>query len=185
MASPEVERDWILRSRQGDDAAFEALVCEYQKMIHALTFRMTGSLDDAEDLAQDAFLRAYEQLNTFRAESKFSTWLCRIAMNGCLNWRAREGRRYDIHTQWSTDNLHERSGEPEGDQDAELNQHVQAALNRLPAKQRAAVVLTVYEDMSHADAARVLKCTEATVSWRVFAARAKLKKWLKPSSKKR
>ncbi len=168
-----------MRSRKGDHAAFEALVREYQRMVHSLTFRMTGSLADSEDLAQEAFLRAYEQLDSFRAESKFSTWLCRVAVNACLNWRAREGRRQDIHNRWAADNQGNQSAAT--DRQDELSRRVQAALNRLPAKQRAAIALTVYENMSHAEAARALGCTEATVSWRVFAARNKLKRWLKPN----
>lgn len=179
MASPEEERDWILRSRQGDHAAFETLVHEYQRMIHSLTFRMTGSLADSEDLAQETFLCAYEQLDSFRTELKFSTWLCRIAVNACLNWRKREGRRRDIHSQWTADNLQEGTQSSSNDYQIESSRRVQDALDRLPAKQRAAIVLTVYENMSHSEVARTLGCTEPTISWRVFAARAKLKRWLK------
>jgi len=152
-------------------------VKQHQRMVHALTYRMTGSFDDAEDLAQDTFVRALHQLESFRGEAKFSTWLCRIAMNACLNWRQREGRRDEIHRRWADDayapgNSADSSNEALGDQ-------VQAALNRLPAKQRAAVILTTYEGLNHAEAARALGCTEATISWRVFAARGKLKRWLK------
>ena len=116
-------------------------------------------------------------VGSFRAEAKFSTWLCRIAINACLNWRARESRRTEIHTRWAGEVLVQggASAEPADD----VSVRVQAALNRLPAKQRAAMVLTTYEELSHAEAARVMGGTEATVSWRVFAARQKLKRWLK------
>ena len=87
MASPDVEPNCIQNSLAGDTEAFAALVKQYQKMVHALAFRMTGSLDDAEDLAQETFLRAYQQLDSFRGEAKFSTWLCQIAVNLSLNWR--------------------------------------------------------------------------------------------------
>ncbi len=136
---------------------------------------MTGSLADAEDLTQETFLRAFRQLSSFRGESKFSTWLCQIAMNLSLNWRAREGRRSNIHSKWAEDAL---SSSPDKFPD-ELSQRVQRALDKLPPKQRAAIVLAVYEDRSHAEAAKLLNCTEATVSWRVFAARQKLKRLLK------
>lgn len=179
MASPEEVRDWILRSRQGDHAAFETLVQEYQRMIHSITFRMTGSLSDSEDLAQETFLRAYEQMDSFRTELKFSTWLCRIAVNACLNWRRREGRRRDIHNQWTAENFEMETQSSCNDEQIESSRRVQDALDRLSAKQRAAIVLTVFEDMSHAEAARTLGCTEPTISWRVFAARTKLKRWLK------
>ena len=171
------EPNWIQNSRAGDTEAYAALVKEHQKMVHAMAFRMTGSLADAEDLAQETFLRAFRQLGSFRAESKFSTWLCQIAVNLGLNWHARENRRDDIHSKWAQNAISEndsRSGFPD-----ELSRRVQNALDKLPAKQRAAIVLTVYEDRSHAETAKILNCTEATISWRVFAARQKLKRLLK------
>ena len=174
------EREWIRQSREGQAEAFAALVRQHQRMVHSLTYRMTGSMTDAEDLAQEAFVRAWQHLDSFQGEAKFSTWLCRIAMNACLNWRRREGRRSEVHQTWAnntlTDDVHH---DPET-AGSELNHRVQAALDRLPVKQRAAIVLTVYQEMNHAEAARALACTEATISWRVFAARTKLKQWLKP-----
>lgn len=177
------ERERIRLSRAGQAEAFAALVGQHQRMIHALTYRMTGSLAEAEDLAQETFLRAWRHLDSFQGEAKFSTWLCRIAMNACLNWRQRESRRSEIHQTWADDALAENSCHEPHASGSESTQQVQAALNRLPAKQRAAIVLTVYEELSHAEAARALGCTEATISWRVFAARTKLKRWLKPEVK--
>jgi len=145
-------------------------------MIHSITFRMTGSMAEAEDLAQETFIRAYQQLDSYRGESKFSTWLGRIAVNLTLNWRAREGHRGDVHAKWAQDAITEPASNDEFPD--ELSRRVQAALQRLPAAQRAAIILTVYENQSHAEAARALNCTEATISWRVFAARHKLRRWL-------
>ena len=176
MAAEQDETDWIRLSREGNAEAFTELVRQYQQMIHSLAYRMTGSMHDAEDLAQESFVRAWQHLDTFQGESKFSTWLCRIAMNACLNWRKREGRRGEIHETWAKDTLTERP--PSEGRSVDLNQRVQQALERLPAKQRAAIVLTVYQELSHAEAARSLNCTEATISWRVFAARNKLRRWL-------
>ena len=180
MAAENDEREWIRQSRAGEAEAFAALVRQHQRMIHSLTYRMTGSPAEAEDLAQETFLRAWRHLDSFQGEAKFSTWLCRIAMNASLNWRQRESRRSEVHQTWANDTF--APGPDQGARAAggELNQRVQAALNRLPAKQRAALVLTVYEELNHAEAARALGCTEATISWRVFAARTKLKRWLKP-----
>jgi RNA polymerase sigma-70 factor, ECF subfamily len=180
MAPPDDELNWIRNSLAGDMEAYAALVKQYQNMVHALAFRMTGSLDDAEDLAQETFLRAYRQLDSFRGEAKFSTWLCQIAVNLSLNWRARESRRGDVHSKWAENTTAERDAPDEYPD--ELSCRVQQALNRLPAKQRAAIVLTIYESRTHAEAAKLLDCTEATISWRVFAARRKLKRWLKPIS---
>jgi RNA polymerase sigma-70 factor (ECF subfamily) len=177
MAGSNDESKLIEHSLSGDPEAYAALVAQHQIMIRAVTFRMTGSLDDAEELAQDAFLRAYRQLASFNNGSKFSTWLCKIAINLSLDWRRRERRRDDIHSEWAANAISENN--PGGGFPDELSRRVQAALNHLPAKQRAAIVLTIYENQSHAEAAKMLGCTEATVSWRVFAARQKLKRLLK------
>jgi RNA polymerase sigma-70 factor (ECF subfamily) len=177
MGGSNDESKLIEQSLSGDPEAYAALVNQHQKMIRAITFRMTGSPDDAEELAQDAFLRAYRQLGSFDGGSKFSTWLCKIAINLSLDWRRRESRRDDIHSKWAADAVS--ANNPGAGFPDELSRRVQSALNRLPAKQRAAIVLTVYENQSHAEAAKTLGCTEATISWRVFAARQKLKRLLK------
>ncbi len=141
----DADADLVLQSQNGDPAAFEALIRNHQRMIHSLTFRMTGSLADAEDLAQETFIRAYEQIGDFRGASKFSTWLYRIAVNSCLNWRQSEARRFRLQARaageisaWHADQEY-----LTGDQANE----VQAALLKLPAKQRAAIVLTIYDGL--------------------------------------
>jgi len=148
-------------------------------MIHSLTYRMTGSLADAEDLAQETFIRAYQQLDSYRGTAKFSSWLYRIAVNACLNWRQRELRRERAHADWAEANDALQSGpEPRSTGNTPAGD-VQSALMKLPAKQRAAIVLTVYDGHNHAEAANILGCSETTVSWRVFAARRKLKRLLR------
>jgi RNA polymerase sigma-70 factor (ECF subfamily) len=174
MSDTDEEKIWVLQSRDGDPAAFESLIRAHQRMIHSLTFRMTGSMTDAEDLAQETFIRAYRQLDSYQGTAKFSSWLYRIAVNSCLNWRQREMRRDQIHTQWAASNAVAQS-EPGADGPGG---EVQAALMKLPAKQRAAIVLTIYDGRNHAEAAKILGCSETTVSWRVFAARRKLKRLL-------
>jgi RNA polymerase sigma-70 factor (ECF subfamily) len=157
----------------GDEEAFAELIVRYQKMIHALTFRMSGSADDAADLAQEAFLQAWLKLGTFRGDSKFSSWLYRIAVNLSLNWQARQQRELRARHSWAEEVL--AADVPSAPDPA---QRVQAALLRLPAKQRAAILLTNHEGLSHAEAAAILGCSESTVSWRIFNARRKLKRWL-------
>ena len=172
----DADQDLVTQSQTGDPAAFEALVRHHQRMIHSLTFRMTGSLADAEDLAQETFLRAYAQLGSFRGSAKFSTWLYRIAVNTCLNWKQSEARRFQLHTS-AAEEISAQHASHEVSASAQSNE-VQTALLKLPAKQRAAIVLTIYDGMNHAEAAQVLGCSETTVSWRVFAAKRKLKKLL-------
>ena len=163
----------IVQSQNGDQGAFEALIREHQRMIHSLCYRMSGSLADAEDLAQETFIHAYQHLDGFRAEARFSSWLYRIAVNQCLNWRKRTQRRDQVHQAWGEQDLKSSGG------DAGRAQQIQEALLKLPPKQRAAVILTTYDGLTHAEAAAALGCSETTVSWRLFAARGKLKRLLK------
>ncbi len=166
------------QSQKGDPAAFEILIQNHQRMIHSLTFRMTGSTADAEDLAQETFLRAYAQLASFRGQARFSTWLYRIALNICRNWRESEARRFRLQAACAEE-LATLQDEPGANTSCDpANRQVQSALLKLSPKQRAAIVLTVYDGLNHAEAATLLGCPEATVSWRVFAARRKLKRWL-------
>ena len=180
MGQLDEEQDWIRQSGNGDSEAFGALIARYQRMVHSLTFRMTGSLADAEDLAQETFIQAFRRLDSFRGESKFSSWLCQIAVNTCLNWNKREARRERIQQGWAEhEQVFDDANAAMSPAEKENTRRVQEALLSLNPKQRAAVVLTVYEGMNHAEAARTLRCPESTISWRLFAARAKLKRLLK------
>jgi RNA polymerase sigma-70 factor (ECF subfamily) len=169
MVASDEERSCIRASQKGDAEAFESLIKTHQRMIHTLTFRMTGSMADAEDLAQETFIQAHRDLQQFRGEAAFSSWLYRIAVNKCLNWRKREARRGAVHEEWA------QQKEGATGSDEAISQRVQEALARLNPKQRATVVLTIYDGLTHGEAARILGCSETTVSWRLFAARRKLK----------
>lgn len=173
MVAGDDEQKRIEHSQNGDHGAFEELVREHQQMIHALCYRMTGSMADAQDLAQETFIQCFHHLGSFRGESRFSSWLYRIAMNQCLNWQKARGRREHLHRSWSEQVTSEEQVRDDG------GQPIQEALLKLDAKQRAAVVLTTYDGLNHAEAAKVLGCSETTVSWRLFAARRKLKTLLK------
>ncbi len=179
MAATDEDQTWVSQSQNGDHAAFAALIRKHQLMVHTLTFRMTGSLADCMDLAQETFVRAYQQLDSYNGTAKFSSWLYRIAVNACLDWRRREQRRERLHQDWSETNAVLQSGNGSATDQEELSRQVRAALLKLPAKQRAAIVLTVYGGHNHAEAARALGCSETTVSWRIYSARRKLKKLLR------
>jgi RNA polymerase sigma-70 factor (ECF subfamily) len=178
MAELDEELEWIRKSQQGDHAAFEALIMQHQRMVHSLTFRMTGSLADAEDLAQETFIQAFRKLAGYRGEARFSSWLYRIAVNLCLNWQSRESRQKRLLEDWGQQEA------VDARPDVRRAEEVQAALLKVHPKQRAAVVLTTYDGLNHAEAARVLGCSETTVSWRLFAARNKLKKLLAGSQRR-
>lgn len=134
-------------------------------------------MDDAEDLAQETFVRAFRSIGNYRADCKFSTWVYRIAINVCLTWRQREHLRVETNRQWVNDTTAEES-DTRTDLSDQLDGRLQTALLKLPAKQRAAVMLTMYDGLSHAEAADILNCSETTISWRVFAAKRKLKRLL-------
>lgn len=168
----------VLQSQKGDIAAFSELIRKYQHMIHSLTFRMTGSMADAEDLAQETFINAYRQIDSYRGVSKFSTWLYRIAINACLSWRRREMRRKEATADWAESNAAQRDGTEDKTENCGIKDRMHEALLKLPAKQRAAVMLTLYDGLNHAEAAEALGCSETTVSWRIFTARRRLKKLL-------
>lgn len=160
------------QSPADEDDRFAALVREHQRMIYAQCYRMTGSPDEAEDLAQETFIQAYNHRDGFRGEARISTWLYRIATNLCLNWQKRQRRQQRLREEWSQLEVNA----PAAHRDR--SQQIEAALMELNAEQRAAVVLTVYQGLTHAEAARVLCCSETTVSWRLFVARKKLKRLL-------
>jgi RNA polymerase sigma-70 factor (ECF subfamily) len=170
----EIDAALAKEAQHGDAAAFASLMRSHQRMIHALTYRMTGSLADAEDLAQETFLCAYERLGSYRGEAKFSTWLYRIAVNTCLNWRQRETRRSQVYAQWAESTAALQAQEER----VKLGDAALAALMKLPPKQRAAVILTICDGLDHREAAEALGCSVATVAWRVFAAKRKLKQSL-------
>ena len=128
----------IAHSLAGSPEAYAALVNRYQSMVRAVAFRMTGSFNDSEELAQEAFLRAYRQLGSFGGHAKFSTWLCRIVINLSLDWRRHESRRADLHATWVAEAVCEHG--PGGGFPDEWSRRIQAALDRLPAKQRSALI---------------------------------------------
>jgi RNA polymerase sigma-70 factor, ECF subfamily len=166
------EGSLIARSRSGDWDAFAALIQTHQRMIRSLTYRMSGSAADADDLAQETFIRAYQGLETYRGTARFSSWLYRIALNLCLRWRKLERRRGMAEQDWMGAGASDRASDIR-------SERVQEALNRLPPKQRAAVILTVFDGMTHAEAAAMLGCGEKTLSWRMFSARRRLARLLR------
>lgn len=166
------------RSLKGDADAFAELVLRHQKRIHDLAYRMSQSPEEAADLAQETFVRAWQQLDTFRGNSRFSTWLYRLAIRVCLNAKRAETSRHrtrDSFALESTSHPSPLDSSPE----TERVERVQSALQRLEPQLRAAIVLTVFDGLGHAEAAQILGCAETTVSWRIFMARRKLRRWLK------
>jgi RNA polymerase sigma-70 factor (ECF subfamily) len=155
----------------GDGAAFSTLFDRHYPMIHAFAYRLCLNVSDAEEVAQETFIKVARSLSEYRGPS-FRAWLYRIARNCVVDRHRRRERDARLADAWSATletnaAVRQSNFEP-----------VAVALRVLPGSLREAIVLTVCEEMTHAEAAKVLGCAEATVSWRVFQAKRKLRKLL-------
>jgi RNA polymerase sigma-70 factor, ECF subfamily len=159
----------------GDRAAFDRLVERYQRDIYRLCYRYLNNHEDANDAAQDAFLRAYRAIGRFRGDSAFSTWLYRIAVNTCLNFRA---ARKPAGSELPDSLVDPRPGAQATVETDERSRRVREAVSRLPDKQRATVILKVYHDLTHKEVAGILGATVGTVKANLFHALGNLKKSL-------
>ena len=165
-------------SRQGDRAAFDELVRRYRPRIFALALHLTGSTEDADDVAQETFLRAYRRLEDFRAASEFYTWVYRIAVNSALNVRRAHARRRTTSMDDPRVALAvqvDASGDPR--RQTELRQiytRLIEALDALPEAMSSTVVLVALQGLTHDEAAAVLGCTAGTIAWRIHEARERL-----------
>ena len=161
------EREAVLACQRGAREAFDLLVTRYQRDVYRLCYRYVNNHHDANDLAQEAFLRAYRAIARFRGDSAFSTWLYRIAVNACLNFKA---SRKHVADELS-DSLPD-PGSPVLDrlEQDEQSQRVRQAVSRLPEKQRATLILKVYHDLSHEEVAGILGSSVGTVKANLFHA---------------
>jgi RNA polymerase sigma-70 factor (ECF subfamily) len=171
----EDDREAIEASQRGDREAFDRLVVRYQRDVYRLCYRYLNNHEDADDVAQEVFLRAYRAIGRFRGESAFSTWLYRIAVNACLNFRsARRPAAVEV-----PDAIPDpRPGAQSLVERDERSRRVRAAVSRLPEKQRATVILKVYHDLTHEEVAGILGATVGTVKANLFHALSNLKKTL-------
>lgn len=175
----------VRRARNGDSAAFGMLVSRYQDRVLNACYRLCGSRDDAEDLTQTAFVKAYEALPRFEAKSSFYTWLFRIAVNLTLSHRRSRGRRKTISLDGGDDDRRPDPAAADEDTDVartaernELREHLSAALAELDAEFRAVVVLKDIENMDYATIAQVLDLPLGTVKSRLHRGRLALRERL-------
>jgi RNA polymerase sigma-70 factor (ECF subfamily) len=171
----EDDREAILACQRGEREAFDRLTERYQRDVYRLCYRYVNNHHDANDMAQEAFLKAYRALGRFRGESAFSTWLYRIAVNTCLNFRS--ARRI------AQEDLSETLADPGAPvvqkmQERERSQQVREAVTRLPEKQRATLILKVYHDLTHEEVASILGSSVGTVKANLFHAVGNLRKML-------
>ena len=175
----------LARARQGDSEAFRALVETHSRQVFRLAFRMTGNEQDAEDVVQESFLRAYKQLGRFESRANFGTWLYRIVSNCSVDlMRAKQAR----HDQSRGDSLDEALDLPATDlpnperqaQSAEIQRRVQGALAALSPLERAAFTLRHYEGRSIEEISRTLGLGTSAAKHSVFRAVKKLRAALAP-----
>lgn len=167
-------------AKAGDPRAFDALVRRYRPRIYALALHLTGRPSDADDITQDAFLKAYSKLDKFEGRSQFFTWLYRIALHRALNVKRDRGRRRTVGLEdprVSAAVAVDAADDPR--RAIELQEeygYLLAAFDRLSPILRTTVVLTTLQGLSYKEAAIVLDTTEGTIAWRVHEARAQLRK---------
>ena len=169
-------------ARQGDLEAFDRLVRLHFPRVYALLFRMIGNHEDAEDLAQDTFVRAQRSLHHFRGDAVLGTWLYRIALHlsrDHFRGRARGLRPVPLPLE-EGEPASPRETPPAASAQRELQAGLRAALERLPHRLRVALVLRTQEGLEYDDIAALLECSPQTARVHVMKARRRLARWLKP-----
>jgi len=180
-----VDDHLVKQAKQGDVEAFTELVRRFQEKIYHTILSLTRNQQDADDLAQETFMHAYKSLRNFKQRSTFYTWIYRIAVNLTLNFLKRRKRdeKREVHVEdYSLDVKSAASTlSPERySMKKELSEKLKEAIDSLPLTYRASFVLVVFQGMTHTQAARILRCSENTVSWRMHKARTMLQQILRP-----
>ena len=178
----EEEDELVSQVRNGDKDAFEKLLLENQKKVYNLALRMVGNEEDAFDMSQEAFIKAYNSIAFFRGDSKFSVWLYRLTTNVCLDFLRSEGRKSHNSLSYIGEENEEKELEIPDDrfspetiaEKKELREAVNRGLKNLPKEYRAVLVLREIEGLSYEEIADTLSIEVGTVKSRIFRARKRL-----------
>ncbi len=178
----EQEAQIIRKVQQGDVNAFERLVTEYEKAVYAIALRMTNNAEDAADMTQEAFIKAYNSLQAFRGDSKFSVWLFRIATNVCLDFLRSRSRKQTVSLSVEDDegeetqlDIADESQSPELLLERGLTRDaVRRGLASLQPEYRQILLLREIQGLSYEEIAETLRLEVGTVKSRIFRARKKL-----------
>jgi RNA polymerase sigma-70 factor (ECF subfamily) len=172
---PVSDEELVERSIAGDTESFNQLILRWERPIYALAYRQLGREEDARDIVQDAFLRAFRALPGFKGQAKFSSWLYRITLNLCRDWMRRQRRAPFVETPEGVDlgDLTPADTAPtESIEDLvarkNLSQHVARAMRRLPEEQRSAVLLKEYHGLTFQEIAELQGCPLSTVKTRLY-----------------
>ena len=177
------ETELLERARNGDSEAFGALVERYQRRVVGVAQAVVHNQDDAVELAQETFVRAYENLAKFESRSSFSTWLYRIAANLSIDFRRREGRHQILRGEDAETEIN-RLPSPRGDSyqetvRTELSKRIKEALKELTPEHRAVILLREVEGLSYDEISDVLQVPRGTVMSRLHYARGRMRATLK------
>jgi len=170
----------IERFLNGEEKSFNLLVERYKERIYLLVWRMVRNREDALDLSQEVFVKAYKNLKGFRHESNFYTWLYRIAVNLSLNFTRREKFKSFLSLSDLSEKLSSGSSPSEDIERQQLSALIDRAVMKLPEKQRAVFILRHYEEMSVKEVAELLGKSEGTIKANYYQAIKKLQVSLKP-----
>ena len=177
------DRELVDRAREGDESAYAELVSHYQRRVYATVYNMTSNHEDAADLTQEAFVKAWQALKKFKGDSSFFTWIYRIAVNRTLNFlKSRKNKKHmslndlDSGAERNPDLVSLISHKtPRRDINlSELQKKLNESLQRLSEAHRTVVVLHDIQGMPHDEIAVILKCNTGTVRTRLFYARQQL-----------
>ena len=189
MSDREIDQQLVERAQRGDKKAFELLVSKYQRKLGRLLSRFIRDPTEVEDVTQEAFIKAYRALPSFRGDSAFYTWLYRIGINTAKNYLVAMGRRAPTTTEIDSE---EAEGYEDGDQLRDLNtpenemmsrqvaETVNQTLEELPEELRTAITLREIEGLSYEDIANIMNCPIGTVRSRIFRAREAISERLRP-----
>jgi len=177
------ESELVRRARRGDREAFGALVQRYQQRVVGVARALVHNPDDALELGQETFIRAFQNLSSFEGRSSFSTWLYRIASNLAIDWRRKENRYPVAHGEEAENELRKIPA-LQGDSFGavardELNHKVREALKQLTPEHRQVILLREMEGLSYEEISEILDCPKGTVMSRLHYARSHLRSLLK------
>jgi len=182
------DEELVARSIRGDADSFNELILRWERPIYALAYRTIGREEDARDVCQETFLRAFRALPGFRGQAKFSSWLYRIALNLCRDWLRRERRAALVQPPEDVDLLElAAAAEPaESIEDLvsrkDMARAVERAMARLPEEQRTAIVLKEYHGLTFQEIADLIGCPLSTVKTRLYQGLSVLRRELEKSA---
>jgi RNA polymerase sigma-70 factor (ECF subfamily) len=183
------DEELVARSISGDNDSFNELILRWERPIYALAYRTIGREEEARDVCQETFLRAFRALPAFRGQSKFSSWLYRIALNLCRDWMRRERRSPIVQPPEDMDVMELAAGaEPsESIEDLvarkDLTRLVERAMAMLPEEQRTAIVLKEYHGLTFQEIADLVGCPLSTVKTRLYQGLTVLRRELAKNGK--